>query len=117
MSIYFNQFRQFLAKYGYTEADIDQLVNFCKVVEFSKGEIIIKGGYIAWAQMGDANASIPTPQPVKMRPMFSANGIAASKSSFMFVSKSSIEKNISTNKCINIIIFNNSLFIYIYYYI
>lgn len=46
MSIYFNQFRQFLAKYGYTETDIDQLVNLSKVVEFSKGEIIIKGGVI-----------------------------------------------------------------------
>lgn len=63
----------------------------------AKPEIIIKGGYIAWAQMGDANASIPTPQPVKMRPMFAANGVAASKCSLMFVSKSSIENNISTN--------------------
>jgi urease subunit alpha len=51
--------------------------------------------------MGDANASIPTPQPVKMRPMFAANGVAASKCSFMFVSKSSIENNISTNYGLN----------------
>ena len=36
----------------------------------AKPEIVIKGGFIAWAQMGDANASIPTPQPVQMRPMF-----------------------------------------------
>ncbi|PLZ29940.1 urease subunit alpha, partial [Fischerella thermalis WC559] len=35
-----------------------------------KPEIVIKGGMIAWSQMGDANASIPTPQPVHMRPMF-----------------------------------------------
>jgi urease subunit alpha len=34
-----------------------------------KPEMVIKGGAIAWAQMGDANASIPTPQPVHMRPM------------------------------------------------
>jgi len=71
----------------------------------AKPEIIIKGGYIAWAQMGDANASIPTPQPVKMRPMFSANGTAASKSSLMFVSKSSVEKNISTNYGLNKILY------------
>ena len=37
-----------------------------------KPEMVIKGGFIAWAQMGDANASIPTPQPVLMRPMFGA---------------------------------------------
>ena len=38
----------------------------------AKPEMIIKGGTIAWAQMGDPNASIPTPQPVYMRPMFGA---------------------------------------------
>jgi urease subunit alpha len=39
--------------------------------------VVIKGGMIAWAQMGDANASIPTPQPVWGRPMFgSAPGVA-----------------------------------------
>ena len=42
----------------------------------SKPELVIKGGLIAWAQMGDANASIPTPQPVFMRPMFGAFGPA-----------------------------------------
>ena len=35
-------------------------------------ELVLKGGFIAWAQMGDANASIPTPQPLRMRPMFGA---------------------------------------------
>jgi urease subunit alpha len=34
--------------------------------------VVVKGGVIAWAQMGDANASIPTPQPVMARPMFGA---------------------------------------------
>jgi len=38
----------------------------------AKPEMVIKGGTIAWAQMGDPNASIPTPQPVMMRPMFGA---------------------------------------------
>jgi urease subunit alpha len=42
---------------------------------------------IAWAQMGDANASIPTPQPVRMRPMFGALGRAAARSSLAFVSR------------------------------
>ena len=40
-------------------------------------ELVIKGGFIAWAQMGDANASIPTPQPLIMRPMFGARAPGA----------------------------------------
>ena len=44
----------------------------------AKPEIVIKGGHIAWAQMGDPNASIPTPQLVSMRPMFGANNPAHS---------------------------------------
>lgn len=39
-----------------------------------KPEMVIKGGAISWAQMGDANASIPTPQPVHGRPMFGSFG-------------------------------------------
>ncbi|MGZ3479602.1 MAG: urease subunit alpha [Myxococcaceae bacterium] len=42
-----------------------------------KPELVIKGGFIAWAQMGDANASIPTPQPLLMRPMFGARSPGA----------------------------------------
>jgi urease subunit alpha len=42
-----------------------------------KPELVIKGGFIAWAQMGDANASIPTPQPLIMRPMFGARAPGA----------------------------------------
>jgi urease subunit alpha len=49
-------------------------------------ELVIKGGFIAWAQMGDANASIPTPQPLVMRPMFGALGRAVGSSSIAFVS-------------------------------
>src|SRR6202008_1294230 len=41
-----------------------------------KPELVVKGGFIAWSQMGDANASIPTPQPVRYRPMFAAYGRA-----------------------------------------
>ena len=43
----------------------------------AKPEMVIKGGTIAWAQMGDPNASIPTPQPVYMRPMFGARARVA----------------------------------------
>src|SRR5262249_21464639 len=42
-----------------------------------KPEVVLKGGFIAWAQMGDANASIPTPQPLLMRPMFGARAPGA----------------------------------------
>ena len=53
----------------------------------SKPEQVIKGGFIAWSQMGDANASIPTPQPVIMRPMFGAFGRASGHTSLAFVSQ------------------------------
>jgi len=47
--------------------------------------LVLKGGMIAWAQMGDANASIPTPQPVLPRPMFGAHGRGPSMTSVHFV--------------------------------
>ena len=56
-----------------------------------KPEMIIKGGHIAWAQMGDANASIPTPQPVYMRPMFGAQPFAAGLTSLAFVSRRCVD--------------------------
>jgi urease subunit alpha len=57
----------------------------------ARPELVIKGGLIAWSQMGDANASIPTPQPVVMRPMFGARGRAAGATSIAFVSKAALE--------------------------
>ncbi len=51
-----------------------------------KPELIVKGGMIAWNAMGDANASIPTPQPVLYRPMFGAFGGAIGATSLTFVS-------------------------------
>ncbi|KAL2903604.1 Urease [Bienertia sinuspersici] len=60
----------------------------------AKPEMVIKGGEIAWANMGDANASIPTPEPVLMRPMFGAFGKAGSANSIAFVSKAALEKGI-----------------------
>ncbi|NEP57190.1 MAG: urease subunit alpha [Symploca sp. SIO2G7] len=59
-----------------------------------KPEIVIKGGAIAWAQMGDANASIPTPQPVHMRPMFASFGGAISATSLTFTSQAALENEI-----------------------
>jgi urease subunit alpha len=53
----------------------------------AKPEMVIKGGVIAWAQMGDPNASIPTPQPVIMRPMFGSFGRATGPCSVAFVSQ------------------------------
>ncbi|QKQ74390.1 urease subunit alpha [Nostoc sp. TCL240-02] len=59
-----------------------------------KPEIVIKGGMIAWSQMGDANASIPTPQPVYMRPMFSSFAGARHATSLTFVSQTALENEI-----------------------
>jgi urease subunit alpha len=56
----------------------------------SRPELVLKGGLIAWAQMGDANASIPTPQPLVMRPMFAALGGATGATSIAFVSRRSL---------------------------
>ncbi|MCA1219464.1 urease subunit alpha [Streptomyces sp. 8L] len=56
-----------------------------------KPHLVIKGGQIAYAQMGDANASIPTPGPVLPRPMFGALGRAAAAGSVTFVSEAAIE--------------------------
>ncbi|KAK3733381.1 hypothetical protein RRG08_004807 [Elysia crispata] len=57
----------------------------------AKPEIIIKGGQIAWAQMGLANASIPTPEPVKQRKMFGSYGKAVGPQSYIFVNKIAVE--------------------------
>ncbi len=57
----------------------------------AKPELVIKGGVIAQAQMGDPNASIPTPQPFISRPMFGAFGSAPTRNSLVFVSKASLE--------------------------
>jgi urease len=60
----------------------------------AKPEMIIKGGTIAWAQMGDPNASIPTPQPVVMRPMFGSFGKAVGPSCLAFVSEAAAAANV-----------------------
>jgi urease subunit alpha len=57
----------------------------------AKPELVLKGGLIAWAQMGDPNASIPTPQPVLARPMFGALGRALGATCVAFVSRAALE--------------------------
>lgn len=94
--------RRFIAKYTINPAiahGISQILGSIEVGKMAdlvlwnpgffgaKPEMIIKGGVIAWAQMGDPNASISTPEPVLMRPMFGALGKAGSSCSIAFVSK------------------------------
>ncbi|MGL6069997.1 urease subunit alpha [Craterilacuibacter sp.] len=59
-----------------------------------KPSLIIKGGMIAAAAMGDANASIPTPQPVHYRPMFGSYGLAVAQCSITFVSQAALAAGI-----------------------
>jgi urease subunit alpha len=56
---------------------------------------VVKGGMIAWAAMGDANASIPTPQPVLPRPMFGAAPAAAAATSVHFVSRQAVDDGLA----------------------
>lgn len=60
----------------------------------TKPSLILKGGMIAYAPMGDPNASIPTPQPVHYRPMFGAYGQAAANTSITFMSQASIDAEV-----------------------
>ena len=66
-----------------------------------KPEIIIKGGFIALAMMGDSNASIPTPEPNIYRPMFGSLGKAASNTSVLFVSQVSLDMGIEEHLDVN----------------
>ncbi len=61
----------------------------------SKPTMIIKGGMIATAAMGDPNASIPTPQPVHYRPMFAAFGGARSSTSLTFLSEAALQADVA----------------------
>ncbi|MBJ7354036.1 MAG: urease subunit alpha [Thermoleophilaceae bacterium] len=60
-----------------------------------KPELVLKGGMIAAAQMGDANASIPTPQPILPRKMFGALGSAPAETSVNFVAESALEHGLA----------------------
>jgi urease subunit alpha len=101
--------KRYVAKYTINPAITHGIANYVGSVEVGKladlclwrpamfgvkPELVIKGGMITWAQMGDANASIPTPQPVHMRPMFGSFGGAIAATSLTFVSKAALKRNI-----------------------
>src|SRR6202046_2105095 len=56
---------------------------------------VLKGGFVAWAAMGDANASIPTPQPVLPRPMWGASGKVPARTSLSFVSPAALGNDLA----------------------
>jgi urease subunit alpha len=62
---------------------------------------VLKGGMIAWAAMGDANASIPTPQPMLPRPMFGAAPASAAATSVHFVAPHAIEDGLAERLAVN----------------
>ncbi|KAJ6351477.1 hypothetical protein OIU78_007405 [Salix suchowensis] len=101
--------RRYIAKYTINPAIANGFAEFVGSVEVGKladlvlwkpsffgvkPEMVIKGGAIAWANMGDPNASIPTPEPVISRPMFGAFGKAGSTHSVAFVSKVAADNGI-----------------------
>jgi urease subunit alpha len=97
-----NRIRRYVAKYTINPAIAHGLSHDVGSVEVGKladlvlwkpaffgirPELVLKGGFVAWAQMGDANASIPTPEPMMMRPMFGARGRALGRTSLAFISE------------------------------
>ncbi|MFF9690597.1 urease subunit alpha [Streptomyces sp. NPDC014623] len=66
-----------------------------------KPHLVIKGGQIAYAQVGDANASIPTPQPLLPRPMWGATGQAPGSLSYNFVTERAIKKGLAEGRKLN----------------
>ncbi|WNF31210.1 urease subunit alpha [Streptomyces sp. C11-1] len=66
-----------------------------------KPHMVIKGGQIAYAQVGDANASIPTPQPVLPRPMWGATGLAPGSLSYNFVTERAIGNGLGKGSRLN----------------
>ncbi len=101
--------KRYIAKYTINPAITHGIANYVGSIEEGKladlclwkpaffgvkPEIVLKGGAIAWSQMGDANASIPTPQPLQMRPMFASYGGAIAATSFTFVSQAAIDAEI-----------------------
>jgi len=98
--------RRYIAKYTINPAIANGISNYVGSIEKGKladlvlwkpaffgikPEIVIKGGVIVQAQMGDPNASIPTPQPYFSRPMFGAFGSTVKHHSLAFVSKAALE--------------------------
>ncbi|WP_431929615.1 urease subunit alpha [Amycolatopsis tucumanensis] len=65
-----------------------------------KPHVVLKGGFVAWAAMGDANASIPTPQPVLARPMFGAAPSVAAASSLYFVAPEALDSDLPVTRAL-----------------
>ena len=101
--------KRYVAKYTINPAITHGIANYVGSVEVGKladlclwrpaffgvkPELVIKGGLIAYAQMGDANASIPTPQPVHMRPMFASFAGARNATALTFVSQAGLNNGI-----------------------
>jgi urease subunit alpha len=61
----------------------------------AKPRLVVKGGLVSWAQMGDPNASLPTPQPIYYRPMFGAFGLANPLGRVNFMSQAAIDAGVS----------------------
>jgi len=112
-----NRIKRYIAKYTINPAiacGIDEHVGSVEVGKMAdlvlwdraffgvKPEIIIKGGFIALSMMGDANASIPTPEPNMYRPMFGSLGKASARTSVVFTSdyalKNGLQTQLATNK-------------------
>ncbi|WP_413242618.1 urease subunit alpha [Paenibacillus sp. 1P07SE] len=102
--------KRYIAKYTINPAithGVSHLVGSLEVGKFAdlviwspaffgvKPDLVLKGGSIAYAQMGDPNASIPTPQPVFGRPMFAALGKAKYTSNITFVSQAAYDRGIA----------------------
>jgi len=103
---------RYLAKYTINPAiahGISHIVGSVEVGKFAdlvvfkpalfgvKPEVVLKGGFIAWANMGDPNASIPTPQPTFYRPQFGAAGRALASTNLTFVSQAALDKGTLKN--------------------
>lgn len=102
--------KRYIAKYTINQAiahGCSQIIGSVEVGKFAdlvlwkpaffgvKPEIVIKGGLIAASMMGDINASIPTPQPVRFRPMFGGLGLAQARTRITFVSKAAFDNGIA----------------------
>lgn len=60
----------------------------------AKPKLVLKGGFVVWANMGDPNASLPTPQPMMYRPMFGAMGSTLQSTCMTFVSQVAYDRNV-----------------------
>ncbi|WP_370205209.1 urease subunit alpha, partial [Pararhodobacter marinus] len=102
--------RRYVAKYTITPAIVHGMADEIGSVEIgkradlvlwspaffgAKPEMVLIGGTIAMAQMGDPNASIPTPQPVYSRPMFGAMGRSVERSAVTFVSQAAVDAGVA----------------------